>query len=226
MLRVLWGLWWRMKPRRWSEEMGNMQSDPVSMPQLTLSPRKLEIQQSEFTAAKKISMIFQELIYSTTTFNNGLRGFLMWETIRIQAMIFHCQNGIIIIFFKSLFTGHSVWKCMQYDQFKDCVVMVCLHRYQQMMQTLKNSMSLVVESLLNKCEEDQRKKEGSVHDKQYMQFSSQYNCNDNCSDSDSSFNQVKFVFYYTQHLSDGVNLICFHWLVSCFILSLPECCLH
>ncbi|CAG12960.1 unnamed protein product [Tetraodon nigroviridis] len=66
--------------------------------------------------------------------------------------------------------------------------------YQQMMQTLKNSMSLVVESLINECEADQRKKEGLVHDKQYNQSISQYNCNDNCSDSESSFNQsVAFI---------------------------------
>lgn len=71
-------------------------------------------------------------------------------------------------------------------------------------------MSLVVESLINKCEEDQRKKEGSVYDKHYMQSSSQYNCNENCSDSDSSFNQVKFALYYTQHITDGVNLTSFH----------------
>lgn len=77
---------------------------------------------------------------------------------------------------------------------KICVLTFCLHRYQQMMQTLKNSMSLVVESLISKCEEDQRKKEGLVHDRQCIQSSSQYNCNDNCSDSDSSFNQVKICF--------------------------------
>lgn len=88
--------------------------------------------------------------------------------------------------------------------------MFCLHRYQQMMQTLKNSMSLVVESLISKCEEDQRKKESLVHDKQYIQSSSQYNCNDNCSDSDSSFNQVKFALYYTQHIADSMNLISLH----------------
>lgn len=79
--------------------------------------------------------------------------------------------------------------------------MLCLHRYQQMMQTLRNSMSLVVESLINTCEEDQRKKEFLVHDKQYIQSSSQYNCSDNCTDSDSPFNQVKFAPYYTQHVS-------------------------
>lgn len=88
--------------------------------------------------------------------------------------------------------------------------MFCLHRYQQMMQTLKNSMSQVVESLINKCEEDQRKKEGLVYDKQYIESGSQDNCNDSCSDSECSFNQVKFAFYYTQHISDNVNMISFH----------------
>lgn len=77
------------------------------------------------------------------------------------------------------------------DIFKDCVLVVCLHRYQQMMQTLKSSTSQAVESLIKKFEEDQRKEEGLVHEKQHIQSDSQYNYNDNCSDSDSSFNQVK-----------------------------------
>uniref|UniRef100_A0A672G6U6 BROMI N-terminal domain-containing protein n=1 Tax=Salarias fasciatus TaxID=181472 RepID=A0A672G6U6_SALFA len=53
--------------------------------------------------------------------------------------------------------------------------------YQQMMQTLKNTMMVVVESLINKFEEDQLRKE-----KQHSQSNA-----DNCSDSDSSFNQVR-----------------------------------
>ncbi|CAJ1077981.1 protein broad-minded isoform X2 [Xyrichtys novacula] len=57
--------------------------------------------------------------------------------------------------------------------------------YQQMMQTLKSSMIIVVESLINKFEEDQMKKEEIQ--KQHSQSNSQYA--DNCSDSDSSFNQ-------------------------------------
>lgn len=61
-----------------------------------------------------------------------------------------------------------------------------------MMQTLKSSMSLVVESLIKNFEEDQRKKEVLVQEKQHVQSCSQYHFNDNCSDSDSSFNQVKF----------------------------------
>ncbi|KAF7658919.1 hypothetical protein LDENG_00005960 [Lucifuga dentata] len=59
--------------------------------------------------------------------------------------------------------------------------------YKQMMQTLKNSMIVVVESLINKFEEDQVRKEEMHREKQDSQSSSQYT--DNCSDSDSSFNQ-------------------------------------
>uniref|UniRef100_A0A672YS93 BROMI N-terminal domain-containing protein n=2 Tax=Sphaeramia orbicularis TaxID=375764 RepID=A0A672YS93_9TELE len=64
--------------------------------------------------------------------------------------------------------------------------------YQQMMQTLKNTMTLVVESLIGKFEEDQMRKEEMHRDKQSSQSNSQYN--DNCSDSDSSFNQVRPAF--------------------------------
>uniref|UniRef100_A0A3B4WUY0 Protein broad-minded n=1 Tax=Seriola lalandi dorsalis TaxID=1841481 RepID=A0A3B4WUY0_SERLL len=59
--------------------------------------------------------------------------------------------------------------------------------YQQMMQTLKNTMIMVVESLINKFEEDQMRKEEMPREKQHSQSNSQYT--DNCSDSDSSFNQ-------------------------------------
>lgn len=62
-------------------------------------------------------------------------------------------------------------------------------RYQQMMQTLKNTMILVVESLINKFEEDQMRKEEMHREKQHSQSNSHYS--DNCSDSDSSFNQVR-----------------------------------
>ena len=61
-------------------------------------------------------------------------------------------------------------------------------RYKQMMQTLKNTMMVVVESLINKFEEDQLKKEEMHRKSQREQSSSHYT--DNCSDSDSSFNQV------------------------------------
>ncbi|XP_044024857.1 protein broad-minded isoform X2 [Siniperca chuatsi] len=59
--------------------------------------------------------------------------------------------------------------------------------YQQMMQTLKNTMIMVVESLINKFEEDQMRKDEMHREKQHSQSNSQYT--DNCSDSDSSFNQ-------------------------------------
>ncbi|XP_068609884.1 protein broad-minded [Brachionichthys hirsutus] len=59
--------------------------------------------------------------------------------------------------------------------------------YQRMMQTLKNTVIMVVESLINKFEEDQMGKEESLRERQHVPSNSQYN--DNCSDSDSSFNQ-------------------------------------
>ena len=57
-----------------------------------------------------------------------------------------------------------------------------------MMQTLKNTMSLVVESLINKFEEDQLRKEETYRDN--LPGASEGRFNDNCSDSDSSFNHV------------------------------------
>ncbi|KAA0708365.1 Protein broad-minded TBC1 domain family member 32 [Triplophysa tibetana] len=60
-------------------------------------------------------------------------------------------------------------------------------QYKQMMQTLKQTMMVVVESLINKFEEDQQKKEEMHRKSQREQSSSHYI--DNCSDSDSSFNQ-------------------------------------
>lgn len=57
-----------------------------------------------------------------------------------------------------------------------------------MAQSLKNSTMAAVESLINKLEEDQMRKEQMVREKQRCQSSSQYD--DNCSDSDSSFSQV------------------------------------
>ncbi|RXN10094.1 broad-minded [Labeo rohita] len=60
-------------------------------------------------------------------------------------------------------------------------------KYKQMMQTLKQTMMVVVESLINKFEEDQLKKEEMDRKSQHEQSSSHYT--DNCSDSDSSFNQ-------------------------------------
>ncbi|XP_067097847.1 LOW QUALITY PROTEIN: protein broad-minded [Osmerus mordax] len=58
--------------------------------------------------------------------------------------------------------------------------------YHQMMQTLKNTMMVVVESLINRFEEDQLRKEEMHRESQTEQSNSHY---DNCSDSDSSFNQ-------------------------------------
>uniref|UniRef100_A0A671V4Z7 Protein broad-minded n=1 Tax=Sparus aurata TaxID=8175 RepID=A0A671V4Z7_SPAAU len=69
--------------------------------------------------------------------------------------------------------------------------------YQQMMQTLKNTMILVVESLINKFEEDQMRKEEMHREKQHSQSNSHYS--DNCSDSDSSFNQ-SYAFIRQEHL--------------------------
>ncbi|XP_051731318.1 protein broad-minded isoform X1 [Ctenopharyngodon idella] len=60
-------------------------------------------------------------------------------------------------------------------------------QYKQMMQTLKQTMMVVVESLINKFEEDQLKKEEMDRKIQHEQSSNHYT--DNCSDSDSSFNQ-------------------------------------
>uniref|UniRef100_A0A8C1MB48 Protein broad-minded n=1 Tax=Cyprinus carpio TaxID=7962 RepID=A0A8C1MB48_CYPCA len=60
-------------------------------------------------------------------------------------------------------------------------------QYKQMMQTLKQTMMVVVESLINKFEEDQLKKEEMDRKSQHEQSSSHYT--ENCSDSDSSFNQ-------------------------------------
>lgn len=71
--------------------------------------------------------------------------------------------------------------------FDSNVVMLC-DRYKQMMQTLKQTMMGIVESLLNKFEEDQLKKEEKHGSNQREQLSSHYT--DNCSDSDSSLNQV------------------------------------
>uniref|UniRef100_A0A7M4FTP4 Protein broad-minded n=1 Tax=Crocodylus porosus TaxID=8502 RepID=A0A7M4FTP4_CROPO len=61
------------------------------------------------------------------------------------------------------------------------------HKYREMMHSLKNVMMVVVESLINKFEEDQmRNKE--MHSKTKKEQPTGY-YTDNCSDSDSSFNQ-------------------------------------
>lgn len=120
-----------------------------------------------------------------------------------------------------------------------------------MMQTLKSTMIMVVESLINKFEDDQMRKEEMVQEKQ--QSNSQYT--DNCSDSDSSFNQVKdkvhtlwwqykrsyFIHLFTsQRVSHAFNLLMvwftidihlawWWWFVMVFVSSLfsfPELCIH
>nr|DBA26619.1 TPA: hypothetical protein GDO54_010859 [Pyxicephalus adspersus] len=59
--------------------------------------------------------------------------------------------------------------------------------YTEMMLSLKNVMMAVVETLLNKFEEDQAKNQEMQRKSLHEQPSSRYT--DNCSDSDSSFNQ-------------------------------------
>uniref|UniRef100_A0A1A8I4K1 Protein broad-minded n=1 Tax=Nothobranchius kuhntae TaxID=321403 RepID=A0A1A8I4K1_NOTKU len=61
--------------------------------------------------------------------------------------------------------------------------------YQQMIQTLKNTMIVVVESLINKFEEGQLRKEEMHRETDPSQSNIQYQYTDNCSDSDSSFHQ-------------------------------------
>lgn len=103
--------------------------------------------------------------------------------------IFHCLQG------------KSVCACMLHNEYNleagvqtrygiafthHIYFLMC--RYKQMMQTLKNTMMVVVESLINKFEEDQLRKEEMHRESQHQQSNSHYT--DNCSDSDSSFNQV------------------------------------
>ncbi|XP_074043569.1 protein broad-minded isoform X3 [Macrotis lagotis] len=59
--------------------------------------------------------------------------------------------------------------------------------YKEMMQSMKNVMMVVVESLINKFEEDQTQNK-EMQKKTVKEKCSNY-CLDNCSDSDSSFNQ-------------------------------------
>ncbi|KAH0622269.1 hypothetical protein JD844_024422 [Phrynosoma platyrhinos] len=61
--------------------------------------------------------------------------------------------------------------------------------YREMMHSLKNMMMVVVESLINKFEEDQMRYKEMQRKVKTEQQSSYYT--DNCSDSDSSFNQVR-----------------------------------
>ncbi|KAF6116522.1 TBC1 domain family member 32 [Phyllostomus discolor] len=59
--------------------------------------------------------------------------------------------------------------------------------YKEMMHSLKNTMMVVVESMINKFEEDEMRSQ-ERQKKMQKEKSSSY-CTDNCSDSDSSFNQ-------------------------------------
>ncbi|KAG8434406.1 hypothetical protein GDO86_012686 [Hymenochirus boettgeri] len=63
----------------------------------------------------------------------------------------------------------------------------CVSRYTDMMLSLKNVMMAVVETLLNKFEEDQSKNKDVQKTTLQEQHTQCYT--DNCSDSDSSFNQ-------------------------------------
>ncbi|GAB5571853.1 protein broad-minded isoform X1 [Prionailurus iriomotensis] len=59
--------------------------------------------------------------------------------------------------------------------------------YKEMMHSLKNIMMVVVESMINKFEEDEVRSQESQ--KKIQKEKSNSYCTDNCSDSDSSFNQ-------------------------------------
>lgn len=61
-------------------------------------------------------------------------------------------------------------------------------RYKEMMHSLKNSMMVVVESMIDKFEEDEMR--SRERQKKIQKEESNSYCTDNCSDSDSSFNQV------------------------------------
>uniref|UniRef100_A0A8D2CNU1 Protein broad-minded n=1 Tax=Sciurus vulgaris TaxID=55149 RepID=A0A8D2CNU1_SCIVU len=59
--------------------------------------------------------------------------------------------------------------------------------YEEMMHSLKNVMMVVVESMINKFEEDEIRSQ--ERQKKILKEKSNSYCTDNCSDSDSSFNQ-------------------------------------
>lgn len=68
-----------------------------------------------------------------------------------------------------------------------------------MMHALKNVMMVVVESLINKFEED-RMHDKELASKAKKELQSGY-YTDNCSDSDSSFNQVQWGFSLCYEIS-------------------------
>lgn len=61
-------------------------------------------------------------------------------------------------------------------------------RYKEMMHSLKNSMMVVVESMIDKFEEDEMR--SRERQRKIQKEKSNSYCTDNCSDSDSSSNQV------------------------------------
>ncbi|XP_021566459.1 protein broad-minded [Carlito syrichta] len=76
--------------------------------------------------------------------------------------------------------------------------------YKEMMQTLKNLMMTVVESMINKFEEDEIR--GQERQKKNQKEKSSCYCTDNCSDSDSSFNQsYKFCQGKLQSILDQLD---------------------
>lgn len=86
-------------------------------------------------------------------------------------------------------------------------------RYHQMLQTLKATMILVVESLINKFDEDQLRKEEMHREIERCQSNRQFA--DNCSDSDSSFHQVR-------RKKKKKKNVCDFGLCFCFILIFPK----
>uniref|UniRef100_G1QBG2 BROMI N-terminal domain-containing protein n=2 Tax=Myotis lucifugus TaxID=59463 RepID=G1QBG2_MYOLU len=60
--------------------------------------------------------------------------------------------------------------------------------YKEMMHSLKNSMMVVVESMIDKFEEDEMR--SRERQRKIQKEKSRSYCTDNCSDSDSSSNQV------------------------------------
>ncbi|CAK7301620.1 Protein broad-minded [Vulpes lagopus] len=62
--------------------------------------------------------------------------------------------------------------------------------YKEMMHSLKNIMMVVVESMINKFEEDEIRNQERQKKIQKEKSNNSY-CTDNCSDSDSSFNQME-----------------------------------
>ncbi|XP_075453871.1 protein broad-minded isoform X2 [Ascaphus truei] len=95
--------------------------------------------------------------------------------------------------------------------------------YAEMMHSLKNAMMTVVETLLNKFEEDQAKNRETQKKTLHEQHSGRYT--DNCSDSDSSFNQVRKEAMQTlcsAPPSDVLNCECWSVLHKNLTLSLAD----